>query len=117
MSEKTEKTELGIHYCQCCCESEQRYNDTGCSLGYMRCSRCGCRRALVASAGYLTLQINVVGRPTIGNVATAIDLARRLGAPEELLLEGSGSGHHFTLSADGARAHFDIHDIRAGRAT
>lgn len=106
-------TIVGNFRCSCCCNGDRReYTDEDCEAGYMRCLGCNCIRARMGSATQITLRVQVAGALTIDSVERAAELARALGAADDLAMLGDGVLHYFEVSGQGAVNALEIAKLR-----
>lgn len=107
---------VGTFHCECCCRGRREYTNEECQLGFMRCSGCNCTRARMGTATEITLRVQVAGVLTIQGVERAADLARALGAPDDLAMITDGNAmHYFEVPGQGALNALEIAKLRTSK--
>lgn len=109
---------VGEFHCACCCGGLREHDNAECNVGYMRCTACGCKRIRTGGATHLVLRVQIAGTPTLDHIERASELARLLGAPDDISLVHDGAAlNYFELSGQGAANALEIVKLRRGTGT
>lgn len=101
--------------CDCCCSSKQEYTDEDVNFGYMRCLGCSCSRRRTGSASELVIRVQIGGLPSLQIMEQATEMARLLGAPDDITMKIHDGMPYFELSGNAASAALEIHMMRQRR--
>lgn len=105
--------ELGEFRCDSSCNGSRRqHTDEDCEPGYMRCTGCNDKRVRMGAATQIVLRVQVMGSLTMAMLEKATELARVLGADDEVLMTREGNSiHHFEIAAESITQRLEIQNL------